>query len=179
MQRTKLERGLVQVYTGEGKGKTTASLGLAFRAAGNGLRVYIMQFLKGQTIYGELESAKSLAHLMTIEQVGRRNFVIPGKIEGVDVEIAQAAFIRARAIVRSGDYDLVVLDELNCAVDLGLIAVAEVCDLVREKAATTELVMTGRGAPTEILDLADLVTEMREIKHYYNAGQPARAGIES
>lgn len=179
MQRAKLAKGLVQVYTGSGKGKTTASLGLAFRAVGGGLRVYIMQFLKGQTIYGELEAAKALAPLLTIEQVGRKNFVIPGKIDPIDAEMAQAAFLRGKALVLSGDYDLVIFDELNCAVDLGLIPLAEVKELIAQKPLTTELVLTGRGAHPEIIELADLVTEMREIKHYYNDGQPARVGIES
>ena len=179
MRTAKLAKGLVQVYTGSGKGKTTASLGLALRAVGGGLRVHIMQFLKGQTVYGELEAAKALAPLLTIEQVGRKNFVIPGKIDPIDAEMAQSAFARGKALVLSGDYDLVIFDELNCAVDLGLIPLAEVKELIAEKPLTTELVLTGRGAHPEIIALADLVTEMREVKHYYNAGQPARVGIES
>lgn len=179
MRTEKLTKGLVQVYTGSGKGKTTASLGLAFRAVGNGLRVYVMQFLKGQTIYGELEAAKALAPLLTIEQVGRKNFVIPGKIDPVDTEMAQAAFARGKALLLSGDYDLVILDELNCAVDLGLIPLAAVKEMIAQKPLTTELVLTGRGAHPEIIELADLVTEMREVKHYYNDGQAARVGIES
>ena len=179
MRTAKLVKGLVQVYTGNGKGKTTASLGLAFRAVGGGLRVHIMQFMKGQTIYGELEAAKALAPLLSIEQVGRKDFVIPGKIDPIDVEMAQAAFARGKALVLSGDYDLVILDELNCAVDLGLIPVTDVTELIALKPLTTELVLTGRGAHPEVIALADLVTEMREIKHYYNAGQPARVGIES
>lgn len=179
MHTTKLSKGLVQVYTGNGKGKTTAALGLALRAVGHGLRVHIMQFMKGQTVYGELEAAKILAPLLTIEQVGRKNFIIPGKIDPVDIEVANAAFVRGKGLVLSGDYDLVILDELNCAVDLGLIPLAEVKALLAQKPFTTELVLTGRGAHPEIIALADLVTEMREIKHYYNAGQPARVGIES
>lgn len=179
MRNAKLAKGLVQVYTGKGKGKTTAALGLALRAVGSGLRVYIMQFMKGQTIYGELESAKALAPLLTIEQVGRKNFIIPGKIDPIDIEVAQTAFARGKELVLSGDYDLVILDELNCAVDLGLIPLAEVKEMIAHKPLTTELVLTGRGAHPEIIELADLVTEMREIKHYYNAGQPARVGIES
>lgn len=179
MRTAKLTKGLVQVYTGSGKGKTTASLGLAFRAVGNGLRVHIMQFLKGQTVYGELESAKFLAPLLSIEQVGRKHFVIPGKIDPIDIKMARDAFERGKALVLSGDYDLVILDELNCAVDLGLIPLDEVKELIACKPVTTELVLTGRGAHPEIIDLADLVTEMREIKHYYNDGQQARVGIES
>lgn len=179
MRTAKLAKGLVQIYTGNGKGKTTASLGLAFRAVGNGLRVHIMQFMKGQTVYGELEAAKALAPLLSIEQVGREDFVIPGKIDLIDIEMAQVAFARAKALVLSGDYDLVILDELNCAIDLGLIPLAEAKELIALKPLCTELVLTGRGAHPELIALADLVTEMREIKHYYNAGQPARVGIES
>ena len=179
MRAAKLARGLVQVYTGNGKGKTTAALGLALRAVGSGLRVYIIQFLKGQTVYGELEAAKALAPLLTIEQVGRKNFIIPGKIDPLDIEIAHSAFARGKALLCSGDYDLVILDELNCAVDLGLIPLAAVKEMIALKPVTTELVLTGRGAHPEIIALADLVTEMREIKHYYNDGQPARVGIES
>jgi len=179
MHSAKLAVGLVQVYTGHGKGKTTAALGLALRAVGHGLRVHIMQFLKGQTIYGELETAKSLVPLLSIEQVGRKSFVIPGKIDPIDIEMALTAFTRAQALLVSGDYDLVILDEVNCAVDLGLIPLAAVKALIAAKPPTTELVLTGRNAHPEIIELADLVTEMREIKHYYNAGEPARVGIES
>ena len=179
MRAAKLARGLVQVYTGNGKGKTTAALGLALRAVGSGLRVYIIQFLKGQTVYGELEAAKALVPLLTIEQVGRKNFIIPGKIDPLDIENAHSAFARGKALLCSGDYDLVILDELNCAVDLGLIPLAAVKEMIALKPVTTELVLTGRGAHPEIIALADLVTEMREIKHYYNDGQPARVGIES
>lgn len=175
----KLAKGLVQVYTGNGKGKTTASLGLVFRALGHGLRIHVMQFMKGQTIYGELETAKSFADRLTIEQVGRAQFVKPGRQTEADREMAQSAFARAQTLVSGGDYDLVVLDELNCAVDFGLIGLDVVKKMIRSKPAHTELVITGRNAHPDIVELADLVTEMREIKHYYNAGQPARVGIES
>ena len=174
-----LKKGLIQVYTGNGKGKTTASLGLAFRAAGHGFRVRILQFMKGSTVYGELESAKRLAPEITIEQVGRDTFVSKSNPDPVDVAMAQAGFEKARDILLSGDYDLVILDELNCAVDFGLIPVEEVKELIRHKPPHTELVMTGRGAHPDIIALADLVTEMREVKHYYNSGQHAREGIES
>lgn len=174
----RLEKGLVQIYTGNGKGKTTASLGLAFRAAGHDFQVYVMQFMKGQTIYGELEAARRVGANLTIEQVGREAFVSRRPSEE-DRRLAAEAFVRARRLTSSGDYDLVVLDELNCAVDYGLVSVAEVKELIRAKAPHTELVMTGRNAHPEIIELADLVTEMREIKHYYHAGQQARQGIES
>lgn len=175
----KLAKGLVQVYTGNGKGKTTASLGLVFRALGHGLRIHVMQFMKGQTVYGELESAKLFADRLTIEQVGLPGFVKAGKQSEVDREMARVAFARAQAMVSSGEYDLIVLDELNCAVDFGLVDVADVKELIRTKPVHTELVITGRNAHAEVVELADLVTEMREIKHYFNSGQAARVGIES
>ena len=175
----KLAKGLVQVYTGNGKGKTTASLGLVFRALGHGLRIHVMQFMKGQTIYGELESAKQFADQLTIEQVGLPGFVKEGKQTEVDRKMAQEALIRAKVIVASGDYDLVVLDELNCAVDFKLVDLDDVKEMIRAKPAHTELVITGRNAHPDIIEMADLVTEMREIKHYFNDGQAARVGIES
>ena len=178
-QPRKLERGLVQVYTGNGKGKTTASLGLVFRALGHGLRIHVMQFMKGQTIYGELESAKQFAEQLTIEQVGSPKFIKVGQQTAADCEMAQAAFCRAQRLVASGDYDLVVLDELNCAVDFSLVKIDAVKEMIRTKPVHTELVITGRNVHPDIVELADLVTEMREIKHYFNAGQAARVGIES
>lgn len=174
----KLAQGRVQVYTGNGKGKTTAALGLALRAVGRGLRVYMMQFMKGQS-YSELVSAQRLAPELTLEQVGRDCFIRKGQIDPADVAMAQAAFARARELVRSGDYDLVILDELNCAVDFELIPVGDALELIAGRAPHTELVLTGRNARPEVIAVADLVTEMREIKHYYHAGQDARPGIES
>ena len=177
--RHKLDQGLVQVYTGNGKGKTTAALGLVFRALGHGFRVHVMQFMKGQTVYGELESAKRFSDCLTIEQVGQPRFVRPGQQTAADREMARQAFARAQVLVASGDCDLVVLDELNCAVDFELVELDAVKEMIRNKPLHTELVLTGRNAHPEIVALADLVTEMREIKHYYHAGQPARTGIES
>ncbi len=174
-----LEAGLVQVYTGSGKGKTTASLGLSLRAAGHGLKVFVMQFMKGSTVYGELTSARRLAPELTIEQVGRESFVSRANPHPEDLRMAREGFARAQKIVLSGDYDLVVLDEINCAVDFGLVALDELKALVAAKPFHTELVLTGRGAHPDIIELADLVTEMREIKHYFNAGRAARTGIES
>ena len=175
----KLSKGLVQVYTGNGKGKTTASLGLGFRALGHNFCIHVMQFMKGQTIYGELESAKKFADRLTIEQVGLPGFIKQGKQTPEDRELAKAALARARILVASGDYDLIVLDELNCAVAFDLVDLGDVKDMILCKPEHTELVITGRNAHPEIMELADLVTEMCEIKHYFNAGQPARVGIES
>jgi cob(I)alamin adenosyltransferase len=178
-EKPKLSPGLVQVYTGNGKGKTTASLGLALRAVGHGFRVCILQFMKGSTVYGELESARRLAPELTIEQVGRDTFVSRSHPDPEDLEMARKGFEKARDAVFSGDFDLVILDEINCAVDFGLVPLADLKDLIRFKPAHTELVLTGRGAHPEIVELADLVTEMREVKHYFNSGQHARKGIES
>lgn len=173
-----LETGRFQVYTGNGKGKTTASLGLALRAVGRGLRVHIMQFMKGQS-YSELNALKRLAPELTFEQVGRDCFIRKGEAAAADIAMAQQALARAKPLVASGEYDLLILDELNCALDFELVPLAEVLDLIRSRAPRTELVITGRNAAPEVLELADLVTEMREIKHYYNLGQDARPGIES
>ena len=173
------ENGLVQVYTGNGKGKTTASLGLAVRAAGHGLRVFVIQFMKGSTVYGELTSARRLAPELTIEQVGRESFVSRSNPHPEDLRMAREGFARARQLVLSGEYDLVVLDEINCAVDFGMVALEELKELIASKPLHTELVLTGRGAHPDIVELADLVTEMRDVKHYFNAGQAARRGIES
>ena len=175
----RLTRGLVHVYTGNGKGKTTASLGLALRATGHGLRVGVLQFMKGSTVYGELAAARRLAPELSIEQVGRDTFVSRSNPDPEDVAMARKGFDKAIEMVRSGEYDLIVLDELNCVVDYGMIPLQEVRELIRLKAPHTELVLTGRNAHPDIVALADLVTEMREVKHYYNSGQHARTGIES
>ena len=175
----KLTKGLVQVYTGTGKGKTTASLGLALRAVGHDLKVYVIQFMKGSTAYGELETARRLSSNLTIEQVGQSTFVSRDNPDPVDRRMAEEGFAKAREIALSGDYDLVILDEINCVVDFGLVPLADLKRLITEKPAFTELVLTGRGAHPEIIDMADLVTEMREIKHYYSSGEASRVGIES
>jgi cob(I)alamin adenosyltransferase len=172
-----LDRGCVQVYTGNGKGKTTAALGLAFRAVGRGLRVCFFQFIKGGGQYGEHLLAKQLAPLLTIIQRGRPGWVNTKDITE-DRKVAQDAFLEAKQLLVSGDYDLVVLDEINGSVGFGLIDVEQVLELISLKPAKVELVLTGRNAAEQVIEAADLVTEMREIKHYYAAGVPARTGIE-
>lgn len=175
----KLERGLIQVYTGDGKGKTTASLGLAFRAAGHGMKTLIIQFMKGCVFYGELESAKRMEPYIRIVQVGREEFVKKGNPEPIDIELAKKGMELAREAISSGQYDIVVLDEINVAVDYGLIPLEDVLDLMENKPYNVELVLTGRYAHPEIIKRADLVTEMLEIKHYYSEkGIDARDGIE-
>lgn len=173
---TKLEKGLVQVYTGNGKGKTTAAFGLALRAVGRGLKVYVIQFIKGGFDYGELYVVDKLQGL-TLKAFGKGKFII-GKPEEVDVVKARKALELTKEVVSGGKYDLVVLDEVNVALHLGLIGLDDVLRLVREKPVHVELVLTGRNAPDEILQVADLVTEMREVKHPYSKGVPARKGIE-
>ena len=173
---TKLEKGLVQVYTGNGKGKTTAAFGLALRAVGRGLKVYVIQFIKGGFDYGELYVVDKLQGL-TLKAFGKGKFII-GKPEAVDVVKAREALKLTKEVVSGGKYDLVVLDEVNVALHLGLIGLDDVLRLVREKPVHVELVLTGRNAPDEILQVADLVTEMREVKHPYSKGVPARKGIE-
>lgn len=172
-----LKRGLVQVYTGEGKGKTTAALGLAMRAAGHGLRVYIIQFMKGWPNYGELKSVGGHPQI-TLRQFGRPGFVDPEKPEPADVEMAQEALREARRVLVSGSYDLVILDEVNVALKWGLIELEDVLALIEEKPKHVELVLTGRYAPPEVIERADLVTEMREVKHPYRRGIKGREGIE-
>jgi cob(I)alamin adenosyltransferase len=172
-----LERGCVQVYTGNGKGKTTAALGLALRAVGRGLRVCVFQFIKGGGPYGEHLIAGKLAPLFTIIQSGRPGWVNTKDISE-DRRVAQEALLRAKELLTSGDYDLVVLDEINGAVGFGLIDVEQVLDVIALKPERVELVLTGRNAHERVIAAADLVTEMREIKHYFSAGVPARSGIE-
>ena len=172
-----LERGCIQVYTGNGKGKTTASLGLALRAVGRGLRVCVFQFIKGGGPYGEHLIAEKLAPLFTIIQTGRPGWVNTSDISE-DRRVAQNALEQARSLLSSGKYDLVILDEINGAVGFGLVDVEQVLELIALKPDNVELVLTGRNAHARIIEAADLVTEMREIKHYYKAGVPARTGIE-
>jgi cob(I)alamin adenosyltransferase len=171
------DTGLVQVYTGDGKGKTTAAFGLAMRAAGHGERVLVLQFMKADPTWGEIVSAKKLG--VEVEQVGLDHWVIKGEATDDDLAAAAAGFARARDLVMSGDHDLVVLDELITAVFFELVGLDEVLRLITfDRPARVELVLTGRRAPAEIVEAADLVTEMRPLKHYYDAGVQAREGIE-
>lgn len=173
-----LQQGCVQVYTGNGKGKTTAALGLAMRAVGRGLKVCVFQFIKGGGPYGEHLVAEKLAPLFTIIQTGQPGWVNTRDI-AEDRRLAQEALARAREMLASGEYDLFICDEINGAVGFGLIDVEQVLDLIGQRPDAVELVLTGRNAPEQVIEAADLVTEMREIKHYYKAGVPARTGIES
>jgi cob(I)alamin adenosyltransferase len=178
MTRTVIGKGYIQVYTGNGKGKTTASLGLAVRAAGHGLKTVIIQFMKGWIDYGELKGVEMLSPLVTIHQAGRDTFVDRESPDPEDIRLARDGWELAKETILGGKADIVVLDEINCAVDFGLLPVGEVLDVLRRKPNGMEIVLTGRGAPEEIVEAADLVTEMREIKHYYAKGVDARVGVE-
>ncbi len=171
-----LERGYVQLYTGDGKGKTTASLGLVLRALGQGLRPAVLQFMKADPNWGEIVTLTKLG--VPVQQCGLDHWVFAGKISDEDRAAAAEGFARARALVESGDYDLVVLDELVTAVFFELVPVSGVLDLIRDKPEQVELVITGRRAPEELVAAADLATEMRPLKHYFDAGVQARPGIE-
>jgi len=170
-------QGTVQVYTGDGKGKTSAALGLGLRAWGHGARVLVIQFMKGRINYGELGATRRLEGF-DVEQYGRETFVDRDAPAAEDVALAREALARARQVVADNEYDLVILDEVNVAADYGLVAAQEVLALIANKPPEMELVLTGRGAPAAFVEAADLVSEVREIKHHYRTGVPARKGIE-
>jgi len=172
-----LQRGLVQVYTGEGKGKTTAAFGLALRAAGHGMKVVIVQFLKTAD-YGEHKALSRLAPEIRLKAFGRRGFVRRQGLEPEDYEMAREALSFAREVMVKGEADILILDEINVALHLGLLREEEVLFLLEARPPKMELVLTGRGAPERILAAADLVTEMRPLKHPFAEGVAAREGIE-
>jgi cob(I)alamin adenosyltransferase len=173
-----MEKGLVQVYTGNGKGKTTAALGIALRAVGHGLKVLIIQFMKGNIEYGELESARKLFPYLTIKPMGRETFVSKSHPDPVDVQRAQEGLSLAKKAIENKEFDIVILDEINVAIDYGLIPLSDLLQFIDSKPETVELILTGRNAKPEIMDKADLVTEMVDRKHYYDQGISARKGIE-
>jgi len=173
-----MERGLIQVYTGNGKGKTRSALGVALRSVGHGLKVLIIQFMKGSKHYGELESAQKLFPHLTIRSVGRDTFVSKSHPNPADIERVREGFALARKAVENRQYDIVILDEINMAIDYGLIGLSDVLQLIDSKPTSVELILTGRNARPEIMEKADLVTEMVKRKHYHDKGIPARKGIE-
>jgi len=171
-------RGRVQIYTGNGKGKTTAALGLALRAAGHGFKTHIGQFLKGQ-VYGELAAAKKLSPLLKIEQYGRKGFYhVTEDPDQDDIRRARNGLKKSLKAMLSKDFRIVVLDEINVAVYFKLLEEKEILDFIDQKPKSVELILTGRYAPPSFIDKADLVTEMKEIKHYFQNGVKARKGIE-
>lgn len=169
-------KGYVQVYTGNGKGKTTASIGLAVRAAGAGLAVYMAQFMKSGD-YSEIKALQRFSDHITVEQFGLGRF-IKGKPSQEDIRAGAKGLEKIRQVLSAGAHDVVIMEEANVAVMCGVLAENEVIDIIKKKPAAVELVITGRGAGTAVIELADLVTEMKEIKHYYTKGVAARVGIE-
>jgi len=170
-------QGYIQVYTGDGKGKTTAALGLAVRAVGAGLRVYLGQFIKGRE-YSETKVLKARFPEVVLEQFGRGDFIL-GPPTPADIQAARDGLARLRSAMLSGKYDIVIADEAHTAAGLGLFPEDALVSLMREKPGNVELVLTGRGAGPAVLAAADLVTEMKCVKHYYDAGVDGRPGLES
>lgn len=166
---------MIQVYTGNGKGKTTASLGLALRAAGADLKVYIGQFLKSGC-YSEVKAIKAIKNI-TLEQFGRKCFLVkePAKI---DIKLALAGWSRVKEIILGQKFDVVILDEINVALHLKLISLKEVLELIKKTPKKTELILTGRNAHPKLIQAADLVSQIQDRKHYYSKGVRARKGIE-
>lgn len=172
------KKGLVLVYTGNGKGKTTAALGLALRAVGHDEKVYIIQFMKGNEKYGEVQAVRKYLPNTELVQKGLDKFVKKGNPSEEDLKLAKEGIDLAKDVISSGEYDLVILDEINVAVDYGLIKEEDVLDLISIKPEHVALVLTGRYAPEKILEAADMVSEVKEIKHHYKQGIKAQPGIE-
>jgi cob(I)alamin adenosyltransferase len=172
-----MKRGYIQVYTGNGKGKTTAALGLALRAAGAGLKVFVAQFIKKETCSEHAIIEERLKDLITVQQYGE-GLILKRKRSESDVKAAQRGLAEVKEITRSSRYDVVILDEINVAVQHDLINLADLLDIMDKKPHGVELVITGRGAHDQVIEKADLVTEMKDIKHYWEKKVKARRGIE-
>jgi cob(I)alamin adenosyltransferase len=173
----KYQKGIVIVLTGDGKGKTTASLGQALRAAGHGKKIFIVQFMKGKK-YGEVLCAEKNLSEITIIQSGLDSFVMKDNPAPVDIELAQQGLKIAGEAVASGKYEMVILDEINVAMDFKLVSIKDVLAIIKNKPDNVDIILTGRYAPAEIIEAADTVSEVREIKHHYAKGIKERAGIE-
>lgn len=169
-------KGYIQVYTGNGKGKTTAAIGLAIRALGAGKKVFFAQFVKGM-MYSEVKVIQKISSDIIIKQYGLDCFIYNAPTKA-DIEAARKGFDELKEIILAAKYDLIVLDEANIAIYYKLFGVDELIDLLKRKAQQTEIVITGRYAPDELIEFADLVSEIKEIKHYYTKGVEARKGIE-
>jgi cob(I)alamin adenosyltransferase len=172
-----LRKGLVQIFTGDGKGKTSAAIGTVIRALGHGLKVYIVFFMKGDYLYGERKILSRLPGV-TLESFGSSRFIDPENIKPEEKSEAEKALAAARRAMLGGDYDLVVLDEVNLAVAFNLVGVDEVLALIEDKPEGVELILTGRQADRELVRVADLVTECLKIKHPYDSGVEGRKGFE-
>jgi cob(I)alamin adenosyltransferase len=174
-----VRRGLIIVHTGPGKGKTTAAMGTALRAVGQGMRVLMLQFLKGSWHYGELDAVKVFGDKFVMKQMGR-GFVKVGaeKPDPEDVRMVEEAWTEAHTAIHSGEWDLVILDEINYAISYGMLEPAKVVESLKNKPELVHVILTGRNAHPTIVELADTVTEMRQIKHAYEKGVLAQRGIE-
>ena len=174
-----LKQGFIQIYTGNGKGKSTAAIGQAVRAAGFGLKTYIAQFMK-EYPYNELNSLKYLSEWITIEQFCGDDFVYIKQLPGKDeIDKAHRGLAKAKSKMLSGKFDLIILDEICVSIYFGLFSDEEILTFMKQKPDKVELILTGRYCPDNLLEKADLVTEMKEIKHYYQVGIKSRRGIES
>src|ERR1700728_2041003 len=172
-------RGLILINTGPGKGKTTAALGTAFRAAGNGMRVLVLQFLKGSWHYGELDSAEKLGEDFVIKQLGRGFVKVGGaETDPEDLRMVEEAWAEAQLAINSGEWDMVILDEINYAIGYGMLDPAVVAETLRNRPEMVHVILTGRNAHPLLVEIADTVTEMREVKHAYEKGILAQRGIE-
>ncbi|MDA3938181.1 MAG: cob(I)yrinic acid a,c-diamide adenosyltransferase [Spirochaetia bacterium] len=171
-----MRKGYTQIYTGNGKGKTTAAFGLALRASAYGKKIFIGQFVKGMK-YGELDSIKKFSDTITLKQFGRDCF-IENDPEPEDIKVAREGWDLVNTILDENNVDILILDEIGIAIFYRLIGTEEVAEFIKKKPPEMELILTGRYVPEELFELADLVTEMKEIKHYYKIGVQAREGIE-
>jgi len=174
-----IRRGLIIVNTGPGKGKTTAAMGTALRAVGQGMRVLMLQFLKGSWHYGELDAVQAFGDKFVMKQMGR-GFVKVGaeKPDPEDVRMVEAAWAEAVTAIKSGTWDLVILDEINYAISYGMLDPAQVVETLKSKPEMVHIILTGRNAHPTIVEVADTVTEMRQVKHAYEKGVMAQRGIE-
>jgi len=176
---TDVRRGLIIVNTGPGKGKTTAAMGTALRAVGNGMKVLMLQFLKGSWHYGELDAVQAFGDRFTLKQMGRGFVKVGGaETDPEDIRMVEEAWDEATQAIRSGLWDLVVLDEINYAISYGMLDPERVAEVLRAKPEMVHVILTGRNAHPTIIDLADTVTEMRQLKHAYEKGVMAQRGIE-
>jgi len=172
-----LKEGYIQIYTGNGKGKTTASLGVALRILGAGGRVFYAQFIKGKKLSSEFNILQKFNDSFVYKSFGRGRF-IKGKPSQEDIALAVEGLKACTEALSTGEYDLVVMDELNGAVKCGLLNIQDVMTAIKKKESKTELIITGRNAPQELIESASLITEMKQIKHYFEQGVTARTGIE-
>jgi cob(I)alamin adenosyltransferase len=176
---TDARRGLLLINTGPGKGKTTAALGTALRAVGSGMRVLMLQFLKGSWHYGELDAVEAFAENFVLKQMGRGFVKVGGaETDPEDIRLVEAAWAEAREAIYSGDWDMVILDEINYAISYGMLDAAVVAEALRGRPEMVHVILTGRNAHPLLVELADTVTEMREVKHAYKKGIAAQRGIE-